>query len=117
MWNRGIAWVKRHAADYEIDPHRLGLVGASAGGHLASLAAVTNGRTTDSSPQDDASVKAIGVFFPPTDFLSFGGREIDPKNDPGMGVLLKGLAFPEASINLPTNKLVIGSSPSRRPAE
>src|ERR1035441_5011204 len=37
----GIRYVKQHAAEYKIDPDRLGLTGASAGGHLATLAAVT----------------------------------------------------------------------------
>src|SRR6188768_1987112 len=35
--NEGIRWVKDHADNYKIDPHRLGLMGASAGGHLACL--------------------------------------------------------------------------------
>ena len=39
--NEGIRWVKGHADSYEIDPNRLGLMGTSAGGHLACLAAVT----------------------------------------------------------------------------
>src|SRR5262249_31880220 len=33
----GIRYVKQHAADYGIDPERLGITGASAGGHLATL--------------------------------------------------------------------------------
>src|SRR4051794_23480882 len=33
----GIRYIKQHAADYKIDPERLGLTGASAGGHLAAL--------------------------------------------------------------------------------
>jgi acetyl esterase/lipase len=31
-----IRWVKAHAGEYAIDPNRVGLAGASAGGHLAS---------------------------------------------------------------------------------
>ncbi len=55
-----IRWVKQHASEYQIDPAALGLMGASAGGHLACLAAVT---------ADDATkVSAVGVFFPATDF-------------------------------------------------
>ena len=33
--NEGIRWVKDHAKQYGIDRDRLGLMGASAGGHLA----------------------------------------------------------------------------------
>src|SRR5438094_4504704 len=36
----GIRYVKLHAAEHKIDPERLGITGASAGGHLATLAAV-----------------------------------------------------------------------------
>jgi len=35
-----IRWVKTHAADYNIDPARLALIGDSAGGHLVALAAM-----------------------------------------------------------------------------
>lgn len=66
---KGIAWVKEHAGDYGVDPNRLGMMGASAGGHLASLAAVT--------ADDATAVKAAGVFFPPTDFLEYGKRKVD----------------------------------------
>src|SRR3989442_14342513 len=37
----GIRYVKQHAVDYKIDPERIGITGASAGGHLATLVAVT----------------------------------------------------------------------------
>jgi acetyl esterase/lipase len=33
---RAMRWVRAHADDYKIDPHRIGLMGSSAGGHLAS---------------------------------------------------------------------------------
>ena len=36
-----IRYVQAHAAEYKINADRLGLTGASAGGHLATLAAVT----------------------------------------------------------------------------
>lgn len=61
----GIRWVKAHADEYGIDPDRLGLTGASAGGHLASLTTVTS--------EEDTSVKAVGIFFPPTEFLDWTG--------------------------------------------
>ncbi|HUA66781.1 MAG TPA: alpha/beta hydrolase [Alphaproteobacteria bacterium] len=35
---RAIRWVRSHAADYGIDPHRVAIIGSSAGGHLASMA-------------------------------------------------------------------------------
>jgi acetyl esterase/lipase len=36
---RAIRWVRAHAADYGVDPHRIGLMGFSAGGELVSLVA------------------------------------------------------------------------------
>lgn len=38
-----VRWVKRRAADFGIDPERVALLGRSAGGHLALLAAYTDG--------------------------------------------------------------------------
>ncbi|MBI1839430.1 MAG: prolyl oligopeptidase family serine peptidase [Verrucomicrobia bacterium] len=71
----GIRFVKEHASQYHIDPERLGLTGASAGGHLATLAALT---ATPSKPDAKkakdrigTSVKAVAVFFPPTDLAEW----------------------------------------------
>jgi acetyl esterase/lipase len=86
--NQGIRWVKEHAKDYGIDPDRLGMMGASAGGHLASLAAVTadnvNAAAGQSGPAVNTRVKAVAVFFPPTDFLNYGKPG---ENAIGRGVL------------------------------
>ena len=37
---RAIAWVRAHADEYGVDPNKIGIIGFSAGGHLASSAAV-----------------------------------------------------------------------------
>ena len=39
---RALRWVRAHAADYAIDPHRVGVMGFSAGGELVSLIADTS---------------------------------------------------------------------------
>ena len=36
---RAVRWVRAHAADYGVDPHRVGLMGFSAGGELVSMVA------------------------------------------------------------------------------
>jgi acetyl esterase/lipase len=36
---RAVRWVRAHAAEYGVDPHRLGVMGFSAGGELVSLVA------------------------------------------------------------------------------
>jgi acetyl esterase/lipase len=74
----GIRYVKLHAAEYKIDPDRLGLTGASAGGNLASLAMVTpeeaRPEAKDAALHFDTRVKAAAIFFPPTDFLDWNGK-------------------------------------------
>ena len=80
----GIRFVKEHATQYHIDPDRLGMTGASAGGHLATLAALT---ATPSKPEAKkakdrigTSVKAVAVFFPPTDLAEWEvGKPTDPE--------------------------------------
>lgn len=54
-----IRWVKAHAADYNVDPKRITLIGESAGGHLVSLAAVR--------AKADTRVAAVVAFYPPND--------------------------------------------------
>jgi acetyl esterase/lipase len=41
MWDvqRAVRWVRAHAAEYGINPNRIGVLGFSAGGHVASTAA------------------------------------------------------------------------------
>ena len=82
----GIRWVKEHAAEYGIDPAQLGLTGASAGGNLATLAMVTADEAT--------RVKAVAVFFPPTDFLDWGGKRLDRSADGTISKHSLAYAFP-----------------------
>ncbi|HEX8336877.1 MAG TPA: alpha/beta hydrolase [Pyrinomonadaceae bacterium] len=65
-----IAWVKRHAGRYHVDPGRLALLGRSAGGQLALLAAYTANHPTlrpESCDAQDTSVRAVVSFYGPTD--------------------------------------------------
>ncbi len=72
---QGVVWIKQHADEYDIDIQRIGLTGASAGGHLASLLAVKNLSSAVRGGADTASVKAVAVFFPPTDLVQFGSQD------------------------------------------
>ena len=49
---RAIRYVRHHADDYNVDPHRVGILGFSAGGHLASTAAThfDNGNSDATDP-------------------------------------------------------------------
>jgi acetyl esterase/lipase len=76
--HRAIRFIKYHAKSYKIDPDRLGITGASAGGHLALMMATAGGpgdpKATDPIDRLSSEVKAVACFFPPTDFLNFGKK-------------------------------------------
>ena len=79
-----IRYVKEHAEEYNINKDKLGITGASAGGHLATLAALTplegDPKSNNKLSRHDSTVAAVAVFFPPTDFLEWReGTPIDPK--------------------------------------
>jgi acetyl esterase/lipase len=80
--HRAVRFVRHHARDYGIDPDRIGIYGASAGGHLALMmgTAGRDGRLLALDPveRESSRVQAVAAFFPPTDFLNFGekGREL-----------------------------------------
>jgi acetyl esterase len=57
-----IRFVKTHAAEFHINPSRIALIGESAGGQLASLAAL------GTSP--DLDVKAVVALYTPSDLVS-----------------------------------------------
>ena len=79
-----IRHVKANADAYKIDGNKLGLTGASAGGHLATLAALTpepsEPRANNKNARFDSTVAAVAVFFPPTDFVDWReGKMLDSK--------------------------------------
>lgn len=74
--NRAVRYIRTHAADFDIDPDRIGITGASAGGHLSLMLGCAGcpGDEKAKDPVDRASsrVQAVACFFPPTDFLNYG---------------------------------------------
>ena len=73
---RAVRFIRFHAADYGIDPRRLGVVGGSAGGHLSLMLATRGGPgkadAKDPVDRESSAVQAVACFFPPTDFLNYG---------------------------------------------
>jgi len=57
-----IRFVKDNAREYRIDPDRIALIGESAGGQLAGMAALNNAPGT--------SVKAVVALYAPTDLVA-----------------------------------------------
>ncbi len=70
---RAIAWVRDNIADYGGDPDFIAITGGSAGGHLASLAALTpNDPTFQPGFEDaDTTVQAVAPYYGVYDFTDF----------------------------------------------
>jgi acetyl esterase/lipase len=74
--HRAVRFIRTNAKKYNIDSERIGITGASAGGHL-SLMQGTAGKDGDPNAKDpidraSSRVQAVACFFPPTDFLNWG---------------------------------------------
>jgi len=74
--HRAVRFIRANAETFKIDPNRIGISGASAGGHL-SLMMGCAGDTGDPKAKDavdrvSSRVQAVACFFPPTDFLNYG---------------------------------------------
>jgi acetyl esterase/lipase len=74
--NRSVRFIRHNAERFKIDPNRIGITGASAGGHLSLMmgCAGTEGDSSSKDPveRESSRVQAVGCFFPPTDFLNYG---------------------------------------------
>lgn len=98
----GIRWVRLNQDKYNVKTERMGIVGASAGGHLASLVALT---PDDGSPtakeellRQSTRVQAAAAFFPPADFLAWGKLNVDPDKTPGVPLMFKNILFPGPAV-------------------
>jgi acetyl esterase/lipase len=74
--HRAVRFIRSHAADYGIDPGRIGIYGGSAGGHLSLMQGTAgkagNEQAKDTVERASSRVQAVACFFPPTDFLNYG---------------------------------------------
>ncbi|QIP14115.1 alpha/beta hydrolase [Spirosoma aureum] len=82
---RAVRFIRFHAAEYGVNPNRLGMSGMSSGGHISLSIGTGVGRPSlPDSMQKDASaavdpvdgvssrVQAVACFFPPADLVNFG---------------------------------------------
>ena len=74
--HRAVRYIKAHSQDFGVDPAKLGIAGASAGGHLSMMqgCAPQEGNPSASDPvgRESSKVAAVACFFGPTDFLNYG---------------------------------------------
>ena len=79
-----IRFLRANASKYEIDPDRIGVLGRSAGGHLATFAAM-NTDTFESEEWSGWSSKADACcnMFGPTDVVALMNEEEKSFNNPG----------------------------------
>jgi acetyl esterase/lipase len=76
-----IRWIRANAAQYNLDPTRIGVWGSSAGGHLVALLGTSNDvidleGTVGSNLQYSSRVQAVVDWFGPTDFLQMDTQAI-----------------------------------------
>jgi alpha-L-fucosidase 2 len=57
-----VVYIRKHAAEYRIDPGRIALIGESAGGQLAAMAAL--------HPKPGGSVSGVVAFYAPTNLAA-----------------------------------------------
>lgn len=101
-----IRFVKEHAEEYRVDPERIALIGESAGGQLAGMAALNDARGT--------SVKAVVAIYAPMDLVALVKTSdlIPPSiKDSLMGTPLEGLLLARLAELSPIGKVRSGMPP------
>ena len=76
-----VRWLRAHAAEYRIDPDRIGVTGGSAGGHLAQFLAVTphvpRFEGEGGNPGHSSAVACVVNVYGPSDFTQSYGKSVD----------------------------------------
>ena len=89
-----IRWLRANAEEHNIDTGRIGVCGASAGAHLASLLGTTDGieelEGTEGNPEQSSSVQAVGAFFGPTDLIKLTEKRGDLEQESPESKLIGG---------------------------
>ena len=97
--HRAVRFIRHNAAKWGVNPDKLGVTGASAGGHLSLVLGTQTdaaaGQKKDDIDRESSAVQCVACFFPPTDFLNYGTNGADGV---GFGVLkgFKGAFGPQA---------------------
>lgn len=79
-----IRWLRAHAKQYNLDKQRVGVVGASAGGHLSALVGTSGGKKAFApiGGNEDYTdrVQAVCDIFGPADFTTVAQQAAEDKN-------------------------------------
>lgn len=83
--NRALEFLYNNGAQYNIDGDRIAVIGFSAGGHLASLLALSNNNFVKSffykGKKPSFKISLVLDFYGPSDFLTLkGNNDPDPRN-------------------------------------
>jgi acetyl esterase/lipase len=77
-----IRWLRANADQYDVDPDRIGVTGASAGGHLSLLIGLSDAGADlegdGGNPERSSRVQAVVNFFGPTDAATCYEVSSDP---------------------------------------
>jgi acetyl esterase/lipase len=71
--------IRHQAEQYQIDAGRIGIMGASAGGHLSLMQGTKggDGKSDERGAAAESSrVQAVVAYFPPTDFVNYGSTGV-----------------------------------------
>jgi acetyl esterase/lipase len=76
-----VRWLRANADKYQIDPDRIGVVGDSAGGHLAQFLGVTSNvpqfEGEGGNAQQSSRVTCVVNYYGPSDFTKSYGKSVD----------------------------------------
>ena len=76
-----VRWLRANAKKYHIDPERIGVMGGSAGGHLAQFLGVTSDvkefEGDGGNPGESSQVACVVNYYGPSDFTKSYGKSVD----------------------------------------
>lgn len=103
---QAVAFVKEHAAEYRVNPNKIALIGESAGGQLASMAALR--------PDPGGAVAGVVAFYTPSDLANLARTSsLIPDNvrDAVKGTLFDSLLMADLAEFSPVNAITAAAPP------